>query len=1376
MLKKYLGMNNSSDKLNFDLEISQDLHRNPFLLIENTVLCVLKNITMKSKILGPLSITALFMLLNAVTASAQYCVSKSNAPWELWIKNVQFGTINNASEKAKDYNSVGYSDFTNVNGTFIRGQRYTLNVTAGTSWSGIADNAYCRAWIDYNFNNIFEEAEIVLEKNGSALFSEGFFIPNPFSTSGTARLRVAVKQGSYPTSCATFDSGEVEDYTISIQPSSATDVPDLALENLNFPTTIEVNRRLTFSYAIHNVGNTALDYAATSQVFLSRDTILSEDDLRLHSKSSNNYFIDAANTLIDTASLSAIWTTANAYFIVVIAPSYQELNLTNNTLTRRVAVTLPPQSCANTLGNGKILCFDNSNVNAINVFVAEGNAVVQKILTKDGNLLSSTTIGSLAKDSIFVLNNQVIKKRANGTIAYTKNISPSVLTRVSSINAAAEFSDGSFVLGGFQKSYTQVNGATLSRDSLILVTTDAQLNFQDSAFITRNSEFGSITKIPKDSLQSLILLPDNSVVAIYNKTEYTFSVYNILSFVKLQKIGTKLTIQKFEAFNFANFTDKPILTNSCGNNLLFSTQFAAYGGKGSSSGNISYQFNLDSFTYKISKSVGTGSADYYGSYRVYSYSSKDISVSYSGNDPRDYYNSFQYFDIFFYDNQGTTIQYKKTIPFVAYDHIIRTGDTTCLILVNGNGTTTVFNPDCNNLPNTLPDLTLANLNPRDPSVSQGQILNFSFDGKNMASGNATNTFTIKSYLSLDNKIDSYDYQDGVISTANYGGNTTIPQIQGAMRVRDDLPVGDYYLILKIDADNQIAETNEYNNVMVSKNTIDITSRFSCRYEDSLQLVRLYNATNGANWTNKWRLNTPINTWFGITLNTEGCVDNINLPSNNLVGTIPSNFSFTKLKLLILHANQLTGAIPNLNLPTLTHLVLSENQLSGTIPNFNLPNLTYLTLKQNQLSGALPNFNLPNLQNLLLQDNQLTGTIPNFNLPNLQTLWLTNNQLTGAISNVNLPTLHELDLRKNQLTGPIPPFNLPVLFYINLSENQLSGTIPNLTLPNVSAVILSFNQLSGTIPNFNFPRLNTMELTGNQLNGAIPSFDFPELERLSLLSNRLSGCIPLSLKRYCGKTFIIDRNPDLATQDFNAFCANNTGACTIGGASADLAVSLTSTPSVYRPFSTQNFTITAKNNGNQAFTDVRIDFPYPIKTVNGGNARPSIGTWQEWCSGGIQCFTWTIPTLAPNATATLEVPVYVLDAVNTMTATTHLLSSNPVDNNVSNNVATLSVNRSNTPIQPLIQEKPRQSMSALVQRITPTLTDNYIMVELESSEDKTIDFQIINALGTVVITEKIAIESGYNKRQFDVSQLPKGLYLLQTSVGLGQNEPMKFIKF
>ena len=137
--------------------------------------------------------------------------------------------------------------------------------------------------------------------------------------------------------------------------------------------------------------------------------------------------------------------------------------------------------------------------------------------------------------------------------------------------------------------------------------------------------------------------------------------------------------------------------------------------------------------------------------------------------------------------------------------------------------------------------------------------------------------------------------------------------------------------------------------------------------------------------------------------------------------------------------------------------MSENQLSGSIPNFNLPKLLELYLSENQLSGSIPNFYLPKLEWLYLDNNQLSGSIPNFYLPKLEVLYLSENQLSGTIPKFDLPNLKLLSLNNNQLSGTIPKFDLPNLIRLRLNNNQLSGTIPNFDyMPNLWGGLFLYN--------------------------------------------------------------------------------------------------------------------------------------------------------------------------------------------------------------------------------------------------------------------------------------------------------------------------------
>ena len=301
--------------------------------------------------------------------------------------------------------------------------------------------------------------------------------------------------------------------------------------------------------------------------------------------------------------------------------------------------------------------------------------------------------------------------------------------------------------------------------------------------------------------------------------------------------------------------------------------------------------------------------------------------------------------------------------------------------------------------------------------------------------------------------------------------------------------------------------------------------------DRADLVALYNAAGGANWTNNdgWLTTAPIGQWHGVTTDGNGRVTSLDLNDNQLSGTIPTQLgNLANLEELLLTRNQLTGTIPAelASLTGLDILALGGNQLTGTIPTWlgNLANLEELYLWENELTGTIPSEldSLSNLELLSLSSNQLTGEIPPAlgSLSNLVELSLWENELTGTIPSElgNLSSLELLSLSSNQLTGEIPPElgSLSNLVELSLWGNELTGEIPAGlgSLANLEELWLSRNQLTGEIPPEvgSLSNLVQLVLWGNELTGEIPADlgSLANLEELSLSSNQLTGEIPPEL--------------------------------------------------------------------------------------------------------------------------------------------------------------------------------------------------------------------------------------------------------------------------
>ncbi|PIE48118.1 MAG: peptidase S8 [Flavobacteriales bacterium] len=160
-----------------------------------------------------------------------YCASQGNSVNDEYIQRVQLNLIDNSSGA-----SSGYTDFTNISTPLAQGETYTITITP--KWTGSTYKEGYAVWIDYNHDGDFDDAdEAVWTKSASTTspVSGTFTVPQGTVLTDT-RMRVSMKYNGTPTSCETFNYGEVEDYTVSLTGSTgdteAPTAPTLSYNNL----------------------------------------------------------------------------------------------------------------------------------------------------------------------------------------------------------------------------------------------------------------------------------------------------------------------------------------------------------------------------------------------------------------------------------------------------------------------------------------------------------------------------------------------------------------------------------------------------------------------------------------------------------------------------------------------------------------------------------------------------------------------------------------------------------------------------------------------------------------------------------------------------------------------------------------------------------------------------------------------------------------------------------------------------------------------------------------------------------------------------------------------------------------------------------------
>ncbi len=257
--------------------------------------------------------------------------------------------------------------------------------------------------------------------------------------------------------------------------------------------------------------------------------------------------------------------------------------------------------------------------------------------------------------------------------------------------------------------------------------------------------------------------------------------------------------------------------------------------------------------------------------------------------------------------------------------------------------------------------------------------------------------------------------------------------------------------------------------------------FSCEppcHPDFDALLAMYNATDGPNWLDNtgWAdgaagTDCDVCSWEGITCNVAGRVIEINLPNNQLSGTLPAEMvGLTELIEIQVGNNQLTGALPDLSsIASLRSLRARLNQLSGNFPNWvaGLSTLEWIDITDNNFNGALPDLSAATgLVRLQIADNNFTGQLPSLvGMTLLEYADFGQNSFSGQMPNTwsptNLPALLSMRFGNNQIAGELAAElgDLPALIEIRVNNNLLTGCYPG-TYANICGFSITQRDFSG----------------------------------------------------------------------------------------------------------------------------------------------------------------------------------------------------------------------------------------------------------------------------------------------------------------------------
>jgi hypothetical protein len=136
----------------------------------------------------------------------EYCEASGGC--DEYISRVQIGTIDNSSS------CDGYHDYTDISTDVDLGGSYPIVVTVGTPYSSDA----LAAFVDWNYDGDFSDNGESFPLTWTNPNATGNIVVPEGITPRNVTIRIRLTYASTPAACGTTTYGEVEDYTLSIQP------------------------------------------------------------------------------------------------------------------------------------------------------------------------------------------------------------------------------------------------------------------------------------------------------------------------------------------------------------------------------------------------------------------------------------------------------------------------------------------------------------------------------------------------------------------------------------------------------------------------------------------------------------------------------------------------------------------------------------------------------------------------------------------------------------------------------------------------------------------------------------------------------------------------------------------------------------------------------------------------------------------------------------------------------------------------------------------------------------------------------------------------------------------------------------------------------
>ncbi len=228
---------------------------------------------------------------------------------------------------------------------------------------------------------------------------------------------------------------------------------------------------------------------------------------------------------------------------------------------------------------------------------------------------------------------------------------------------------------------------------------------------------------------------------------------------------------------------------------------------------------------------------------------------------------------------------------------------------------------------------------------------------------------------------------------------------------------------------------------------------------------------------------------------------------------------------------------------------------------------------------------------------------------------------------------------------------------------------------------------------------------------------------------------------------------------------------------DLELSLTANTNDLNIYESVVFDLEVFNNGSENATNVVVLIPLPEGLVYSSDVA-TVGSYDSWLE------EWDIGDIAAGESVIMELTLFTLVGTGSLNLYAEIFSASPTDiDSTPDNGGCCTINEDDEAVWTLTapssgiqayQQNEKQELTRIT-NLYPNPAYDYLILDINSTESSDLTIDFYDTRGQLLQSKTISVFKGRNDYPLEISELPDGIYFTHIRGGVTKNNRKRFVK-